>query len=74
MANEWVVAKDKQAYGKRYLEIVDTVNKMSYGSYFPLSATDAVIKGRFKEMARERRQEIGKRVSKLNLATFEAEI
>ena len=72
MSNQWVVLEDETKYGKRFVSIEDTVNKIKYSNYFPLSSPDAVVIERFKNHVKERRLNQANRQITLDLTNFEA--
>ena len=74
MSNEWEVLTDKRKFDKRFVEIKDIVNKIKYNNFFPLSTNDNAVKARFKAQVKERRTELAKAISTLDLTNFEASL
>ena len=72
MADQWRVLTDTRRHDKRWVEIEDTVRKLKYSGYFPLSAPDAAVMQRLKEQVQRHRAELVAKRTKLNLTNFEA--
>ena len=73
MPNErWIVLEDNDKHGKRFVSIEDTVKKIKYSNYFPLSVTDDKIIERFKAHVKEHRSDAINKHTTLDLTNFEA--
>ena len=71
MPEQWIVIEDKTKFGKRWVQIHDTVNKIKYGNFFPLGTNDSVVVSRFRAHVKERRAEIESKLSTIDLDNFE---